>query len=111
MATEKQSVPEAAVLLREGLAEYQSCASETAETKVDATRGTLLADDFWRQSNLLISKGFIELARLGGHNWLDKQTCLLLACRFVWTVPFHHRGTTYKQLLWYWAEARYVCII
>ena len=108
LAAEKKSSPQAAILIREGLAVYLSHLSERCETIVEqqVPPKSILSDEFWRSTNVLICRGFLVLAQLGGSGGLTKLSCLLQASHFVWTLPCHHKGSTHNQLVWTWSEAR-----
>lgn len=109
LAAEKKFTPQAAILVREGLADYLTHLSERCETIVEQQKTppkSLLSNDFWRATNVLIGRGFVVLAQLGGSGGLTRVSCLLQACQCVWTLPFHHKGSTHNQLVWTWAEAR-----
>ena len=110
MGRESQSPSLAAILLTEGLSEYLHVRSDMLETQVSikSPRTCLLAEDFWTTSNLLISKGFVVLAKLGGSNDLTKRVCLLYSSRVVWWFPYTHKGSTFRQLQWTWVDSRCV---
>ena len=109
LAAEKKYTAQAAILVREGLAAYLAHLSERCETTVEQQKTppkSLLSDNFWRGTNVLVCRGFLVLAQLGGSGGLTRMTCLLQASHLVWTLPLYHKGSTHKQLLWTWAEAR-----
>lgn len=110
MGRESQSPSLAAILLTEGLSEYLHVRSDMLETQVSikSPRTCLLAEDFWTTSNLLISKGFVVLAKLGGSNDLTKRVCLLYSSRVVWWFPYTHKGSTFRQLQWTWVDSRFM---